>query len=180
MGLGIVAALWGFAEATLFFLVPDIWLTAIAVSRGRAAAFRAAGWAIAGAAAGGAMMYVWASADPAGAMAAIDSLPAISTAMIDSSREALMQNGLWQLFVGAMTGTPYKIFAAAAPAAGFSLVQLLLVTIPARAVRFVAAILIADVVNRVMAAYVSPRGRLLALAGFWLVFYAGYLTLMPS
>ena len=100
--------------------------------------------------------------------------------MIDSSREALMQNGLWQLFVGAMTGTPYKIFAAAAPAAGFSLVQLLLVTIPARAVRFVAAILIADVVNRVMAAYVSPRGRLLALAGFWLVFYAGYLTLMPS
>jgi len=29
-----VAGLWGFAEATLFFLVPDIWLTAIAVRRG--------------------------------------------------------------------------------------------------------------------------------------------------
>lgn len=180
MGLGIVAALWGFAEATLFFLVPDIWLTAVAVSRGRTAAFLAAGWAIAGAAAGGAVMYAWASADPARAMAAVDLLPAVSTAMIASSREALMQNGLWQLFVGSMTGTPYKIFAAAAPGAGFSLVQLLLVTIPARAVRFVAAILMADVINRAMAAYVSPRGRLLVLAGFWVVFYAGYLALMPS
>ena len=38
----------------------------------------------------------------------------------------------------------------------------------------------ADVINRAMAAYVSPRGRLLVLAGFWVVFYAGYLTLMPS
>jgi hypothetical protein len=30
----LVAGLWGFAEATLFFLVPDIWLTALAVRRG--------------------------------------------------------------------------------------------------------------------------------------------------
>ena len=129
MGLGIVAALWGFAEATLFFLVPDIWLTAVAVSRGRAAAFRAAGWAIAGAAAGGAVMYAWASGGlGAGLIAALEFAARRSRpAMIDSSREALdAERSFWQLFVGAMTGTPYKIFAAAAPGAGFSLVQLLL------------------------------------------------------
>lgn len=179
MGLGIIAALWGFAEATLFFLVPDICLTAAAVWRGRVAAFRAACWAIAGAVAGGALMFHWAAADPVPAMAAIESLPAISQAMMDSGRDALNKNGLWQLFVGSITGTPYKIFAAAAPAAGIPLTPFLLVTILARASRFIVAILIADIVSRTLAAHLSLRGRLIVLAGFWTVLYAGYLTLMP-
>ena len=43
MGLSVAALLWGFAEATLFFIVPDVLLSAIAVRRGRGAALRAAG-----------------------------------------------------------------------------------------------------------------------------------------
>jgi membrane protein YqaA with SNARE-associated domain len=180
MGIGIVAALWGFAEATLFFLVPDIWLTAVALWRGLGPALRAAGWAIAGATAGGALMHAWGSTDPAQAMAAIESLPAISPAMIESSREALIEHGLLQLFVGSMTGTPYKIFAAASPAADIPLILLLLVSIPARAIRFVAAILMARAIDRALTAYLSLRSRLLCLAGFWILFYAGYLMLMPG
>jgi membrane protein YqaA with SNARE-associated domain len=146
------------------------------VWRGRAVAFRTAGWAIAGAIAGGAMVYLWAAADPVPAMVAIESLPAISQAMMDSSRAALIENGLWQLFVGSMTGTPYKIFAAAAPAAGIPLVPFLLVTIPARAIRFAVAILIADIVNRPWPR-ISLRGRQLVLAGFGTFMRA--ITLMP-
>jgi len=179
MGLGIVAALWGFAEATLFFLVPDIWLTAVAVWRGRGTAFRATGWAIAGAVAGGALMHLWAAADPAPLLAVIEALPAISPAMIDGSRNALNENGLWQLFIGAMTGTPYKIYAAAAPAAGIGFAPLLLVTVPARALRFALAILIADIVNRALTPHLALRGRLQLLAGVWVLFYALYFALMP-
>ena len=59
MGVNAIAAFWGFAEATLFFIVPDVWLTAITVRLGRMAAFRAAAWTIAGALFGGALMYDW-------------------------------------------------------------------------------------------------------------------------
>jgi len=44
-----VAALWGFAEATLFFIVRDVLLTGIAVRRGCRTALRATAWAIVGA-----------------------------------------------------------------------------------------------------------------------------------
>jgi membrane protein YqaA with SNARE-associated domain len=56
MGLMAAAALWGFAEATLFFIVPDVLLSIIAVRRGRRPAWIAMAWTIAGAIAGGALM----------------------------------------------------------------------------------------------------------------------------
>ena len=33
MGINFIAALWGFAEATLFVLVPDILLSALSLNR---------------------------------------------------------------------------------------------------------------------------------------------------
>jgi len=43
----LVAALWGLAEATLFFIVPDVFLSLVAL-RDRRAALVACGWAIPG------------------------------------------------------------------------------------------------------------------------------------
>ena len=51
-GPEILAALWGFAESTLFFIVPDVLLTWLALSLPRRA-LRACYWALGGALAGG-------------------------------------------------------------------------------------------------------------------------------
>jgi membrane protein YqaA with SNARE-associated domain len=180
MGVNVVAALWGFAEATLFFIVPDVWLTAIAVRLGRAAAFRAAAWTIAGALVGGAVMYDWGASDIRQAAAVLGYLPAISADMVVTSCEGLSAGGLRELFVGSVTGVPYKAFAVSASVAGIAPVPFLLATIPARAIRFAAAILIAAAVNRVLPARLTLRQRLSILGGFWLVFYVGYFALMPN
>jgi hypothetical protein len=78
----IAAALWGFAEATLFFLVPDVLLTGIAMRKGLRVALLASLAAAAAATAGGLIMYRWAAADAAGARQVIDLLPAVSPAQI--------------------------------------------------------------------------------------------------
>ena len=76
------AALWGFAEATLFFLVPDVLLSAIALRRGRLAGV-ACLVALLGALPGGALLYRWGEREPVAARRALDRLPAISTTTID-------------------------------------------------------------------------------------------------
>src|SRR5437868_1692315 len=57
------ALAWGYAEATLFFLVPDVLLSWVALRDPRAAGV-ACFWALAGALLGGATMYAWGAADP--------------------------------------------------------------------------------------------------------------------
>jgi hypothetical protein len=73
-----LAAIWGFAEATFFFLVPDVILTWIALRHG----WRQAGWAslaaCSGALIGGGLMYHWGAVDAQQAYAFLDAIPAIS------------------------------------------------------------------------------------------------------
>jgi membrane protein YqaA with SNARE-associated domain len=180
MGLNVVASLWGFAEATLFFIVPDVWLSAVAVGRGRAAAIRAAAWAIAGAILGGTIMYGWGRVDPAVATAALDRLPAISPAMIAGVRDDLSRQGVAAIVMGGVTGVPYKIYAVLADGAGLTLPLFLLNSIPARAIRFVLAVVIADGINRLLARWLTLRQRYAVLGVTWLAFYGFYFAVMPN
>jgi len=176
----LAAGLWGFAEATLFFIVPDVLLSAVAVYSGRRAALRATAWAVAGAVAGGALIYRWGDADPAGVIALLDRLPAISPAMIGRVRDDLQESGLAALVAGAFSGVPYKLYAAQAPAAAIGAVPFLAASIPIRALRFIAVVLIADWVSKGLASRLSLRRRMAALAVLWLAFYAAYFAAMPN
>jgi membrane protein YqaA with SNARE-associated domain len=180
VGLNAVALLWGFAEATLFFIVPDVWLSVIAVGRGRRAALRAMGWAIAGALLGGALMHVWGAWDPDRAAAALDRVPAISPEMIAGVRDDLERQGAAALVIGGLTGVPYKIYAVLAQATGPHLPLFLLVTVPARALRFVLVVLIADGINRPLARRLTLPQRYGVLGLAWLAFYAFYFTVTPN
>src|SRR3546814_8042489 len=50
-----ISLLWGFAEATVFFVVPDVWISRRALSSWRAA-LRRCGFALAGALVGGVLL----------------------------------------------------------------------------------------------------------------------------
>lgn len=169
MALKLVAFLWGLAEATLFFIVPDVLLSAVALNRLRAALIACA-LATAGALVGGTLLFTWGAHDPASAWAVLDRIPAIDATMQSNVRDALNEQGLTALFLGPLTGTPYKLYAVAAGQAGFSLPAFLLVSIPARAVRFVLLCLLVDLIARKL----PTRARLPVLAACWLAFYGAY------
>lgn len=71
-----IAASWGLAEATFFFLVPDILLTRIAI-RGLVPALWAAAAAMLGAVLGGIIMYLLGQGAFIAACRFLDFIPAI-------------------------------------------------------------------------------------------------------
>jgi membrane protein YqaA with SNARE-associated domain len=172
----LIAALWGFGEATLFFIVPDVFLTVVAL-RDRRAALLCCGAAIAGALAGGLLLYRWGQADPAGATSALLAVPAIGQGMIQDVRSSLASQGFVALFLGPLKGTPYKIYAVASGDIGLSLPAFLLVSIPARGVRFLVMTLAASRASRgPLASWPLARKRVLTIA-LWTVFYTAYFAL---
>lgn len=175
-----IALAWGFAEATLFFIVVDVLISYVTVAFGLRRGLEAVFFATVGAVAGGAAMYRWGINEPDAVVAALDGVPAISAGMIAEVRLALA--GDWQsaLFAAAFTGVPYKIHAALAPAAGIAMPIFLLVSMAARLVRFLALWLVTGVLSRLVATRLGKRQQILLLTLIWTVFYAFYWLSTPG
>ena len=170
-----IALGWGFAEATLFFVVPDVWIGLLALFSWRAG-LRAAVWAVVGALFGGALMYgVGAQLEPERGPRLLDAIPAISLAMIDRVEEEMREDGPASMLLGPIQGTPYKIYAWAAGEQGESLGAVLLWTIPARAARFLLTAVIAAICGSLVGRVTSRLGWILGpYLLVWVLFYAGY------
>jgi membrane protein YqaA with SNARE-associated domain len=170
-----VAFGWGFAEATLFFVVPDVWIGLLALFNWRAG-LRAAAWAVVGALIGGTLMYgVGAQTERERGAHLLDTVPAVSPAMIGRVEEEVRDRGPASMLLGPLQGTPYKLYAWAAGQQEQPLVTVLLWTIPARAARFVLIAVVAGVYGGMVRRVTSRPGWLLGpylLA--WFLFYVGY------
>ncbi|MGH8619422.1 MAG: hypothetical protein ACREUW_17170 [Burkholderiales bacterium] len=174
-----VAVLWGFAEAPLFFIVPDV-LTSAAALRDVRTGLRACVFALVGALAGGALMYGWGARDEAAAVAAVEAVPGIDAAMMARVQGELALNGAPALIVGPLTGTPYKTYAVQAAAAGIGGWEFLAVSVLGRLPRFVLVTLLAAWIARRWLWRAGFRTRLKVLLSVWTVFYAAYLLLMAG
>jgi membrane protein YqaA with SNARE-associated domain len=170
-----VAFGWGFAEATLFFVVPDFWIGLLALFSWRAG-LRAVAWAVMGALLGGALMYgVGAQLDGIRGARLLDAVPAISPAMVERVEEEMRQRGPASMLLGPLRGTPYKIYAWSAGAQEQPLGAVLLWTIPARGARFVLVAAVAALYAWLVRQITLRTNWLLGpylLA--WAVFYTGY------
>jgi len=181
MGLSLLLAalVWGFAEATLFFVVPDVLLTFMALED-RRQALRACGTAVVGAVAGGYLMYSMGRVDADAANALLDAVPAISRAMIERVRSSLASSGTLALFLGPLTGTPYKIYAVASGNLELGLPAFLLVSVPARGLRFAALVLGTSWASTGRFSKWSLGKKRSLLALLWVVFYAAYFAVHPG
>ena len=130
----LLAFLWGLGEATFFFVVPDVFLSLVAIVGGRRT-WRHILAAIFGAIFGGALLFQWAQVNPARAHAAVARVPFIRESMFTVVNEGLRRQGLSAVFFGSLTGIPYKLYAIETPRY-FSSGNFLLATPPARGVRF--------------------------------------------
>lgn len=175
-----VAVAWGAAEATVFFLVPDVWLSRVALTSPRRA-FVACGTAVAGALAGGAATYVWARrVDPEASRAALRRIPAISGEMVDRCLAEVEESGNRVLLTGPAKGVPYKLYAWAAGVAGTSLPGFLAWSVPGRVPRFVAVTaltaLLQEQAERRLGTELTQRLAPASHALAWIAFYSWYLN----
>jgi hypothetical protein len=173
---GAVAAfVWGLAEGTVFFVVPDVGFTlttAFRPSRGLAQL----GLAVAGALLAGSVMYPWARSSPRDARAVVAAVPFVGEPMIERTEQRLGSRGARVMFENPLGGVPYKVYAVLAPQR-FSYAAFLLLSIVARGERmlvtWVPSALIAHALRRLPEAR-KRRILLRAHALVWIVVYALY------
>jgi membrane protein YqaA with SNARE-associated domain len=173
----LLAAAWGAAEATLFFIVPDVLLSRIALQNWRQGLLCCL-WALGGALIGGLLIWIIGHIDPEPTRTLFTRIPAISPAMIARVHQQILDLGPWAVFVGPLTGTPYKLYALEAASAGFGLLAFILVSVPARLLRFVIVVLFTHAVASGLRRFASIKIlRRLHLTA-WIAFYAWYFTVM--
>lgn len=178
MGLAI-SALWGFAEATLFFIVPDVWLTRLALTHSLRYALLAALFSAVGALLGGMVMVFWSSINAASAQGIVETLPAISSQMTTTARQQMADDGVMALLLGSFSGVPYKLYAVNVIQSGIPIWLFVLLTIPVRLVRFVSVVGTAAMLDRWLRFRVGKQWILRLWGIFWLVFYIFFWWVMP-
>ena len=100
---------WGFAEATLFFIVPDVLLTLVALYSLRRSA-KLIAVILLGALAGGTVMFYVGAKNPGRAEAVVLRVPFVSPAMFAKTRQGFERDGIWTLAKASGNGIPYKVY----------------------------------------------------------------------
>jgi membrane protein YqaA with SNARE-associated domain len=118
--LAWIAFAWGFLEATVFFIVPDVLLTGIALGRVKSA-LSAALVATGGAMLGGIVMYQAGHRAPDAARTLLCAVPGIGSSLVADVRADLDAHGECALLLGLARGRPYKIYAVESGAASSGL-----------------------------------------------------------
>ncbi|MGQ0532473.1 MAG: hypothetical protein ACT4OF_07255 [Caulobacteraceae bacterium] len=178
--LDIAAFAWGVAEATLFFIVPDVLLSYVGLRRGANAAARASVIAAIGAGLGGAIMYLWSTSDPVAAREAVLALPAISEAMAERAAEQMRHNWFAAALLGPLSSTPFKLYAIIAPHMGASLPAFALAAIAARLPRFLIVSVGVALIGRLIEPRLGARRLIWVFTVAWVLFYIMFFTLVPS
>lgn len=170
----LVSFLWGFAEGSLFFVVPDVFLSLVAVVAPRRV-WRHILSAVLGAICAGILMFGWAAKNPSQAQNVVAKVPFISRQMFDDVRTGYEHHGIFAVFLGPLSGIPYKIYAVEAPGR-FGLAEFASATAPARAWRFLVVCLFsgaaASLLRRKWKKSPTQLARIHGIA--WILFYAFY------
>ena len=165
------SAVWGYAEATRFYIVPDVLIGWVALHGARRGVWTALA-ATAGAVLGGAAVH----RDAAAQHARLCEIPGISNAMLDDAAERFARHGWVAVVRAPLDGIPYKVYAAQSALDGRPLGELVLWTPPARLWRFLLVALGAGALGMIFARTIRRREghSLLGYAAVWAITYLRY------
>jgi len=176
----IAACVWGVAEATLFFIVPDVILTYATLRHGWQAGLKLAIFTATAAALAGIGMWMWGRFNPASAEHAMLMVPAVGSDLVmRTSREMA---GFWplNLVVGAITGAPYKLYAVAAGEHGVNVAAFALVSYAARLLRFAYSVGLTALGLEILRRMGRERWAAHVLTAGWVILYAVYFSLRAA
>jgi membrane protein YqaA with SNARE-associated domain len=177
LGVKLLAIAWGLAEATVFFIVPDVLLTYLALKDPRRAT-KACLWVLVGALVGGIAMFCWGHYDLKCAEKFLTAVPAIDEELLNKVEQQIDDDGVKATFFGPMAGRPYKIYAVYAGAKDISFPSFLLVSIPARLLRFILLTWITWWVASKLLTKLQTRKKAFVLTAVWIAFYSWYFAIM--
>jgi hypothetical protein len=169
---------WGLAESTVFFIVPDVGVAFIAAMSPRNW-WKAALGSIVGTLVGAVILYLavqlWLGAHATDLLLRI---PGIHPANLALASSRISGDGAGALLPAAFQGIPYKVYATQLTLVGVSLPVLLLWTIPSRALRLVPVAAAAGAGGRILQESLRRHFGLWidAYVLFWVAFYAWYWT----
>jgi membrane protein YqaA with SNARE-associated domain len=175
--VNLIAAVWGFAEATLFFIVPDVWLS-IAGRKKLKIGLLACLYSLIGALIGGIILYFWGYNDLVSASKIIEKVPAVSHEMLLRAHSDMSEQGVWAVMLGPLSGTPFKVYAIQAADAGFSLWLFVLISIPARLIRFIFVTIFCHFSLKILSKVIKKLDTLMILVSGWVIFYSYYFYVM--
>jgi len=168
----LIAAFLGFAEATLFFIVPDVWISLLALRSGHDALI-ACLYTLGGAIIGGIIMYYLGRANLEKLNVALDRIPAIRPKDIEKVQSDLIRSGVKAVLFGPLLGIPYKIYAVNAHTVMSSL-AFLLISIPARVIRFILVALMTAFASEKFLSGLPLVDKVWVILILWAIFYTVY------
>jgi membrane protein YqaA with SNARE-associated domain len=170
----VIAVAWGFAEGTFFFFIPDIVITFVALFYWRRS-FLVLAAALTGSLLAGIVMYSFGSMFPDEARRVVGHVPWVIPSMFGLVEQRYAQQGIWTLATGPFSGIPYKVYAVLGHQF-FGIGTFLLVSIPARLVRFVLAWVIAGTLGWMLRKKTRRpvRAGLILFVCYWVAIYAVY------
>ncbi|HLY92687.1 MAG TPA: hypothetical protein VKQ89_05465 [Candidatus Angelobacter sp.] len=166
--------LWGFAEATLFFVVPDVLLTFVALySPGRSV--KLIGMILVGGLAGGTLMFYLGAKNTERAEAVVLRVPFVSAGMFEKTHSGFERDGIWTLAKAPGNGIPYKVYCLQASRyAGWG--KFIVVSTLARLERFALFWLVSVLIGLAFRQRIQRKPLIPALAhlSLWISGYAWY------
>ncbi|KFE41237.1 hypothetical protein [Staphylococcus agnetis] len=172
--MALLAILWGFSEATLFFIIPDVLLTFVAITYQRKrVVVKVVMSALLGALIGGACVYIASLYDDKLTLNMLLNVPSVQTYMVDHVITSMNDNPAYALITGPLFGVPYKLFAFIAPQ-HLNIITFLLISIPARLVRFIIVTSLAYVLSHYVFKWLQYRYKIMIWLIVWIIVYAIY------
>ena len=169
--------LWAAAEATVFFIVPDVLLTAAVIKLGFRRALLLSLLTAAVASFAGLCMWYWGGRDVGAARYVMLMVPAIGPDLLARAHNDVAHNWFFHLIVGAMTGVPYKLYAVEAGARGINPWLFVPASFAARFWRFFLTALAVAVGKELLSRLDRARWSYAAWAIAWFLVYATYFTI---
>lgn len=174
----LISFIWGFAEATFFFIVPDVWLSRIALTNPKEA-YISIFYAIWGALFGGVLMYYMGAYAYEGSQEFLNYIPAISDQMITNVENTDIEADLFNIMIGGMfSGVPYKVYAVWTGHLSTPLVLFILVSICARMARFLSVTALTHIIAKALKTKITAAHISRIHIGLWVLFYAFYFSVM--
>lgn len=170
----LISFLWGAAEASFFFVVPDVWLSRVALCSLREALFNVL-FAVSGALVGGTIVYFVGSYAFEMVRSLTSMIPAIHVEMVNGvGADVQSRSFLISMIDGSVSGVPYKIYALWAGHLNVSLPMFLLFTVIARSLRFIVVVVFARGVVLMLGRIFSINQIMMVHVTFWCAFYVFY------
>ncbi len=172
---------WGFAEATCFFIVPDVWLTRLALQSRAKIIITNIIITVLGATLGGAVMYYLGLDYFTKTSDFLEKVPAISSKLVSEVGASLSQDGSFlPMLAGAFSGTPYKIYATWAGYYQLDFIVFIMATVFARLPRFIIVVMIAASIQKLISRKYTEKTIFRLHLIFWSLFYICYFYMMAT